>query len=155
MARKRPHLTQRDFEVKISQTRRIWRKCTLAKHKFLFVASMDIEREHERLFNEVYDTEHIPNILAVPGVRSVVRYRNRAGEVLIGGERRALRTSDEPAYHALYELDEPEVLVSGEWARAVELGRWPEGVRPYTRNRRHRLLEQISAEGAPVPPSNR
>jgi hypothetical protein len=31
------------------------------------------------------------------------------------------------------------VLVSPEWARAVEAGRWPGEVRPYTRNRRHAL----------------
>ena len=32
---------------------------------------MDIEGIKEKLFNEVYDTEHIPAILKVPGVISV------------------------------------------------------------------------------------
>jgi hypothetical protein len=31
------------------------------------------------------------------------------------------------------------VLVSPEWAEAVEAGRWPTQVRPFTRNRRHTL----------------
>jgi hypothetical protein len=31
------------------------------------------------------------------------------------------------------------VLVSPEWAKAVEAGRWPTQVRPFTRNRRHTL----------------
>jgi hypothetical protein len=39
--------------------------------KYLFVASMDVDPDKEDLFNEVYDTEHIPNLLKVPGVRSV------------------------------------------------------------------------------------
>jgi hypothetical protein len=37
----------------------------------MLIASMDIEPEKEDLFNEVYDTEHIPGILRVPGVVSV------------------------------------------------------------------------------------
>ena len=40
--------------------------------KYLFVASMD-DADKEALFNEVYDTEHIPNLLKVPGVRAVTR----------------------------------------------------------------------------------
>ena len=36
-----------------------------------------------------------------------------------------------PRYSALYEIDGPHVLVSPEWAQAVELGRWPSQVRPY------------------------
>jgi hypothetical protein len=31
------------------------------------------------------------------------------------------------------------VLTSDAWAKAVEKGRWPAQVRPYTRNRRHTL----------------
>jgi hypothetical protein len=31
------------------------------------------------------------------------------------------------------------VLISPEWAKAVEAGRWPKEVRPFTRNRRHAL----------------
>ena len=45
-----------------------------------------------------------------------------------------------PRFHAVYEIESPEVLTSAEWSEAVELGRWPEQVRPYTTNRRHTLL---------------
>ena len=38
------------------------------KSKYLFVASMDVDANKEALFNEVYDTEHVPNLLKVPGV---------------------------------------------------------------------------------------
>ena len=40
----------------------------------------------------------------------------------------------------MYEIESPEVLSSPAWGEAVELGRWPEQVRPYTTNRRHTLL---------------
>ncbi|MCH7796137.1 MAG: hypothetical protein IH900_13510, partial [Proteobacteria bacterium] len=40
---------------------------------YLFIASMDVEPDKEALFNEVYDTEHVPNLLKVPGVLSVTR----------------------------------------------------------------------------------
>jgi hypothetical protein len=39
--------------------------------KYLCVASMDVDANKEALFHEVYDTEHIPNLLKVPGVRAV------------------------------------------------------------------------------------
>jgi hypothetical protein len=49
----------------------------------------------------------------------------------------------EPSYNALYELESPEVLVSDAWAKAVDWGRWPGEVRPYTRNRRHVLYQRL------------
>jgi hypothetical protein len=39
--------------------------------KYLFMVSMDVMTEKEALFNEVYDTEHVPLLLKVPGVRAV------------------------------------------------------------------------------------
>jgi hypothetical protein len=41
----------------------------------------------------------------------------------------------------MYELDSPDVLTSPQWAAAVEAGRWPTAVRPYTRNRQHALFK--------------
>jgi hypothetical protein len=104
--------------------------------KYLFVASMDVDADKEALFNEVYDTEHIPNLLKVPGVRAVTRMQGEPFAVSIGGAEQQV-AHEGPRYSALYEIDGPHVLVSPEWAQAVELGRWPSQVRPYTRNRRH------------------
>jgi hypothetical protein len=39
--------------------------------RYLFVVNMDVDADKEALFNEIYDTEHIPNLLKVPGVRGV------------------------------------------------------------------------------------
>jgi hypothetical protein len=105
---------------------------------YLFVASMDVDPDKEALFNEVYDTEHVPNLLKVPGVYAVTRLQGEPFAVSIGGEERQL-AHEGPRYSALYEIEGPHVLVSAAWAEAVELGRWPSQVRPYTRNRRHAL----------------
>ena len=35
---------------------------------WIFTASMDVDADKEVLFNEVYDTEHIPYLSKVPGV---------------------------------------------------------------------------------------
>ncbi len=109
------------------------------KAKYLFIASMDVEPEKEALFNEVYDTEHIPELLKVPGVLSVRRAVTVPLTMSIGGEKKTLVAEGEPRYSAYYELESADVLVSDAWAKAVEAGRWPSEVRPYTRNRRHVL----------------
>jgi hypothetical protein len=49
----------------------------------------------------------------------------------------------EPTFSAVYELESPEVLVSDAWAKAVDQGRWPGQVRPYTTNRRHTLRVKL------------
>ena len=108
------------------------------KSKYLFVASMDIDPDKEALFHEVYDTEHIPNLLKVPGVRAVTRLEGEPFAMSIGGQERKV-AHEGPRHSAVYEIDGPHVLVSPEWAKAVEAGRWPSQVRPFTRNRRHAL----------------
>lgn len=111
----------------------------MAKARFVFIASMDVDPDKEALFNEVYDTEHIPLILKVPGVVSARRATTVPLVMIIGGERKTIVAEGEPKYSAIYELESAEVLVSDAWAKAVDAGRWPGEVRPYTRNRRHVL----------------
>jgi len=111
--------------------------------RYLFTASMDVEAAKEALFNGVYDREHVPTILKVPGVVSALRFKRRPLEMVIGGERKKIVIEGEPTYTALYELTSPAVLVSPEFAKAVELGRWPGEVRPFTKNRKHVMWERI------------
>jgi hypothetical protein len=106
--------------------------------KYLFVVSMDVDPDKEALFNEVYDTEHVPNLLMVPGVHAIARMEGEPFAMSIGGEEKQV-AYDSPRHSALYEIEGPRVLVSPEWAKAVEAGRWPVEVRPFTRNRRHAL----------------
>ena len=109
------------------------------KSRYIFIASMDVAPEKEALFNEVYDTEHIPNLLKVPGVVSVTRFAAETLVLAIGGELKTIVAKGEPRYSAVYEIESPAVLTSEAWSKAVEAGRWPAEVRPHTRNRRHVL----------------
>lgn len=108
---------------------------------FLFIASMDVAPEKEAFFNEVYDEEHVRNLSAVPGVLSVARYESARLVVSIGG---TLQQSElnRPKYHAFFALSSPEVLVSDAWSAAIEAGRWPDQVRPFTFNRQHQLCQR-------------
>jgi hypothetical protein len=112
--------------------------------RYLFSAAMDVAPEKERLFNEVYDQEHVPMLKAVPGVISVARFKTETLTMIIGGQRRTIVIENEPTYNAQYEIESPEVLTSDAWAKAVDQGRWPGEVRPHTRNRRHLLYRRIS-----------
>jgi len=110
---------------------------------YLFSAAMDVEPEKEALFNEVYDREHVPLLLKVPGVVSVARLQTVPVTLVIGGQRRRIVVEGEPRYNALYEVESPEVLTSEAWAAAVDQGRWPDQVRPFTRNRRHVMFRRM------------
>jgi hypothetical protein len=111
--------------------------------RYLFSAAMDVEPGKDALFNEVYDREHVPNLLTVPGVVSVARVRKRELTLVLGGERKTIVIEGEPTYNAFYEVESPDVLTSKAWAEAVEKGRWPSQVRPHTKNRRHVLYERL------------
>lgn len=108
---------------------------------YLMIASMDVDPEYEDLFNEVYDTEHIPFLSQVPGVISVRRYQRQELTMNIGGQRLTIELENEPKHMAVYEIESPEVLTSAAWNEAVEKGRWPTEVRPHTKNRRHVLMK--------------
>lgn len=103
---------------------------------------MDVTPEKESLFNEVYDHEHIPNLLKVPGVISARRVRSEPFTMSVGGELKEMPAAS-PRYTAIYELESPDVLRSEAWIRAVEAGRWPGEVRPFTSNRRHVLTRVL------------
>jgi hypothetical protein len=115
------------------------------KTRYLFTASMDVDPDREALFNEVYDTEHIPQLLKVPGVLAVHRYTIEPLKMSIGGEVKTIIAGGNAKYSAMYELENAEVLTSPQWAKAVEEGRWPSQVRPYTHNRHHTLRKLMGA----------
>ncbi|HEY7254303.1 MAG TPA: hypothetical protein VIG37_27700 [Methylomirabilota bacterium] len=112
--------------------------------RYLFSAAMDVDPAQERLFNEVYDREHVPSLLTVPGVIAVSRYELQPLTMSIGGQLKSIVIEHAPKYGALYEIESPEVLVGDAWAKAVEVGRWPAQVRPHTRNRQHMLFKRIT-----------
>jgi hypothetical protein len=63
----------------------------------LLVVRVDVRPEDEDELNRWYDTEHVPERLALPGFRAATRYRS----------------AERPGrYLALYELDDPAVATS-------------------------------------------
>ena len=113
---------------------------------YTLIVSMNVEQEKESLFNEVYDNEHIPLIEKVPGVVSVSRLKAPSFQVKVGGEIQDIPLGDGPVYTAIYESEEPSVLISEEWAEAAEAGRWASEVRPFTSNRQFSLKANIGAK---------
>ena len=97
--------------------------------RYLYVAMMDVERHKEALFNEVYESEHIPLITKVPGVVNAVRYKTTA--------------EGHPQYVAIYEIERPDVPPSAAFAAASDTGRWKPEVRPYTYNKHRTVYERI------------
>jgi hypothetical protein len=111
--------------------------------RYMFVVSMDVQPDKEDLFNEVYDTEHIPYLTSVPGVLSATRSVREPLTMMLAGRQQTMDPGDEPRYSVTYEIESPDVLMSAAWAEAGEHGRWPDEVRPYTTNRRHILRKVI------------
>jgi hypothetical protein len=111
--------------------------------KWIFTAAMDVDPDKEALFNEVYDTEHIPFLRQVPGVISATRLKLDALRITMGGETKTVDAQGVPRYACILELENPDVLTSAAFAKAVDAGRWPTQVRPYTRNRHHTLHRVI------------
>ena len=111
------------------------------KGKWIFTAAMDVDPDKETIFNEVYDKEHIPLITKVPGVLSATRMKLDTLRIAMGGETKTIDPQGAPRYAAVYELESPDVLTSAAWAKAVDQGRWPTEVRPFTKNRRHTLYK--------------
>ena len=110
--------------------------------RYVFIVGMDVRPDKEDLFNEVHDGEHVPELLKVPGVISVTRSKKRPAVLSVGGEKVPVGEG-EPTYLAFYELESPDVLTSDAWIAAVDKGRWPGEVRPYTGNRHYATHEVI------------
>jgi hypothetical protein len=111
--------------------------------RYLLSAAMDVEPGKDAIFNELYNDDHIRLLRQVPGVVSVARFKTEELTLVIGGGRRTIVVDNEPAYRALWEIESPDVLTSGAWAKAVDSGRWPTEGRPLTTNRRFTLHRRV------------
>ena len=99
---------------------------------YLYVVQMDVPPHLEEDFNRIYDTQHIPEIMKVPGVLGVKRY--------------ALEKSAAPGvpkYTAVYRVTSPDVPQSAAWIAASDAGEWKPRIRPHTTNRIHALYREL------------
>ena len=97
---------------------------------YIYLVQMDIPEELEDDFNRIYDTQHIPNILTVPGVHSCKRYRLESSDV--DGVAR---------YAAVYEIDSPDLPTSDAWKEQSDKGDWATSIRPHATNRSRSLFK--------------
>jgi hypothetical protein len=79
---------------------------------------MNCAPEFEAEFNEWYNTEHIPQLSAVPGVIMARRFR---------------ATSANRKYVALYHLESLEVQATPAWKNAAD-SEWTRKLRPHFRD---------------------
>jgi hypothetical protein len=86
----------------------------------LLVASMNVDPAAEAEFNEWYNTEHLPQLGAVPGVLCARRYRRDD-------------TESERRYLALYHLNDAGVTRSPAWEQAANTP-WTQRMRPQFRD---------------------
>jgi hypothetical protein len=100
---------------------------------YLYVVQMDVPAELEDDFNRIYDTQHIPEIMKVPGVLGVSRYVLEKSAV--GGV---------PKYTAVYRVSSPDVPQSAAWVAASDTGDWKSRIRPHTTNRIHSIYRELS-----------
>lgn len=96
--------------------------------RYFYMVTFEIDPADEALFNEIYETEHIPNITKVPGMLGVVRFRDHEAN-----ERGWL------VYSALYYLDRSDLPDTVEWKTESDKGRWAPVIRPRIKSRQRRL----------------
>lgn len=101
---------------------------------FVFIAQLAIPRALEQRFTELYDTDHVPALMTVPGVRSCSRYK------LVWAD-----TDEMPEYLAIYNVDAPDVPKSQQWREASASGEWPSAIRPHLTVRRHGMFERVKS----------
>lgn len=101
------------------------------KGPYKYVVQLSIPQSIEVRFKELYDNEHIPALMAVPGVRACTRYQ------LVWAD-----TDEMPEHLAIYDVDGPDVPNSPEWHAASAVGQWGVEIRPHMRIRRHGMFEQ-------------
>lgn len=104
-----------------------------AKAPFFYLVTFEIAPEDEAEFNEIYDTEHVPNILQVDGVLQVIRFRDA-----------------EPSakgwlvYSALYLIEQADLPTTPQWRAKSDIGRWAPVIRPRVKSRQQRLGDVVA-----------
>jgi hypothetical protein len=94
---------------------------------FCMTITFEIAPEDEAEFNDIYDNDHIPNILKLEGVLEIIRFRDAAPN-----EKGFL------VYSAIYFLAQENLHLTPEWTALSDLGRWAPVIRPKVKSRARR-----------------
>ena len=79
---------------------------------YTLVVQLDVPEEHDAEFNRLYDGEHVPNLLSVPGVSNGQRYKL------------AQDGNDMLRYMATYDLESPDIPNSPAWEAKATTPGW-------------------------------
>src|SRR5207249_9762961 len=85
--------------------------------RYLFSAAMNVHTDKDAIFNEVYDQEHVPSLLKVPGVIAVARFKSEPVTMMIGGERKTIVIESETTYKPLYVTESTGSRTCNDWGR--------------------------------------
>lgn len=99
-----------------------------------YVVETDVTAEAEADFNQWYDTEHLPGLAAVEGVKLAQRF---------------VSTEHHPRYHASYDLLTQETFGCPAWLK-VRATPWSDRVRPEFRNPRRLMFQHVASYRAPA-----
>jgi hypothetical protein len=105
----------------------------------IFLVYADIDPQHEEEFNAWYNTEHLPDLLSLPGFLEAARYVAEKGG---------------PKYLAVYELSSAEALKSNEFQKyRANPTPWSRRISPTVigKNMARILGEQIFPGGVEMP----
>ena len=100
---------------------------------YIYFVQLDIPQELDDDFNRIYDAEHVPNLLTVPGVHACTRYRLESADV-----------DGVASYAAIYEIDSPSLPESPAWREQSDKGEWVTRIRPYLTSRSHTTYSRIA-----------
>ena len=103
---------------------------------YIYYVQIDIPDALDAELNRIYDTEHVPMLSKVPGVRRVSRYR-----LMHSNDTRMQK------YLAIYEIDSPEIVESKAWEEGSAWGDWASKIRPHTTSRHHSYFREILRAG--------
>ena len=94
---------------------------------FCMMITFEIAPQDEAEFNDIYDNDHIPNILKLKGVIEIIRFKdaepNEKGWLV---------------YSAIYFLARENLHLTAEWKELSDLGRWAPVIRPKVKSRARR-----------------
>ena len=100
---------------------------------YVYLVQLDIPEEHEEEFNRLYDTQHVPYLLTVPGVQGCTRYKLESSDV-----------EGTARYAAIYEMDSADLPTTAAWKEQSDRGDWRIKVRPHITQESHAILKRIT-----------
>ncbi|HEV7820207.1 MAG TPA: hypothetical protein VGO84_03450 [Burkholderiales bacterium] len=94
---------------------------------YCMTITFEIAPEDEAEFNDIYDNDHVPTIMKLPGVKEVLRFRDAEANA-----------SGYLVYTAIYFMTEPDLHETPEWKKLSDTGRWMPVIRPKVKSRARR-----------------